>query len=108
MVTGGVECIVGIHQDAAFGPVLTFGLGGTLVELLKDTVCTLAPVDEAQALALIGKVKTAPLLTGYRGGPAHDIEALAKAVSGLSILAAQHDDSIATIEVNPQIGRAHI
>lgn len=106
MVAGGVECIVGIHQDAAFGPVLTFGLGGTLVELLKDTVCALAPVSEAQALELIGKVKTAPLLTGYRGGPRHDIEALAKAVSGLSVLAAQHKDRIATIEVNPLVVRA--
>ena len=105
MVTGGVETIVGIHTDAVFGPVVTFGLGGTLVELLRDTVCALAPVSEARARKMIASVKTAPLLTGYRGGPAHDIDALAAAISGLSALAAQYSDQIATIEVNPLIVR---
>jgi acyl-CoA synthetase (NDP forming) len=105
MVTGGVECILGISQDEAFGPVVTFGLGGTLVELLKDTVCALAPVSVEQARAMIGKVRTAPLLTGYRGGPRHDIEALAQAISGLSVLAAQHEGTITTIEVNPLVVR---
>lgn len=105
MVRGGVECIVGVHQDATFGPVLTFGLGGTLVELLKDTVCALAPVTEVEATAMIGKVRTAPLLTGYRGGPRHDVEALAKAIAGLSRLAADNPETIATIEVNPLVVR---
>jgi len=103
MVTQGVECILGVTRDEVFGPVVTFGLGGTLVELLNDTVCTLAPVSEARALELIGKVRTAPLLTGYRGGPRHDIEALARAISGISVLAAQHAGTIATIEVNPLV-----
>lgn len=106
MIKGGVECIVGITQDEAFGPVVTFGLGGTLVELFKDTVCALAPVSEAKATEMIGKLKTAPLLTGYRGGPRHDIEALARAISGISVLAAQHADTISTIEVNPLVVRA--
>ena len=105
MVKGGVECILGISQDEAFGPVVTFGLGGTLVELLKDTVCALAPVSEERALEMIGKVRTAPLLTGYRGGPRHDIEALARAISGISVLAAQHADTIDTIEVDPLVVR---
>jgi len=105
MVTGGVECILGISQDEAFGPVVTFGLGGTLVELLKDTVCAVAPVSVEQAHAMIGKVRTAPLLTGYRGGPRHDIDALAQAISGLSVLAAQHEGTITTIEVNPLVVR---
>jgi len=103
MVRGGVECIVGISQDEAFGPVITFGLGGTLVELLKDTVCALAPVSEERAMEMIGQVRTAPLLTGYRGGPRHDVEALAKAISGISVLAAQQADTITTIEVNPLV-----
>lgn len=105
MVTGGVETIVGIHHDEAFGPVVTFGLGGTLVELIKDTVCALAPVSEAQALTMIASLKTAPLLTGWRGSPRHDIEALATAISGLSILAVQHRDVLSTIEVNPLVAR---
>lgn len=105
MVTGGVETIVGIHQDEAFGPVVTFGLGGTLVELLKDTVCAIAPVSVAQAEAMIASVRTAPLLTGWRGSPRLDVDALALAVSALSILAVQHRDTIATIEVNPLVVR---
>lgn len=106
MVAGGVETIVGIHHDEAFGPVVTFGLGGTLVELIKDTVCALAPVGEEQALKMISSLKTAPLLTGWRGSPRHDIEALAQAISNLSILAVQHRDAIATIEVNPLVVRS--
>ncbi len=106
MIVGGAETIVGIHQDPAFGPVITFGLGGTLVELIKDTVCALAPVSEAEAADMIGKLKTAPLLTGWRGSPRHDVEALARAISGLSLLAVQHKDEIATIEVNPLVVRA--
>mgnify|MGYP002723422595 CR=1 FL=1 len=105
MVKGGVETIVGIHQDEAFGPVVTFGLGGTLVELLKDTVCAIAPVSVEQAGAMIAKVRTAPLLTGWRGSPRLDVETLARAISELSILAVQHSDRIATIEVNPLVVR---
>jgi acyl-CoA synthetase (NDP forming) len=105
MVKGGVETIVGIHQDEAFGPVVTFGLGGTLVELLKDTVCAIAPVSVEQASVMISRVRTAPLLTGWRGSPRLDVEALAQAISGLSILAVQHRDKIATIEVNPLVVR---
>lgn len=105
MVQGGVETIVGIHQDEAFGPVVTFGLGGTLVELLKDTVCAIAPVGVAQAAAMIASVRTAPLLTGWRGSPRLDVEALARAISALSILAVQHRETIATIEVNPLVVR---
>jgi acyl-CoA synthetase (NDP forming) len=106
MIAGGVECIVGITRDAAFGPVVTFGLGGVLTELLKDTVCRLAPVSEAQALEMIHQVKTFPLLAGYRGGARHDIEALARAISGLSRLAVQHADQITAVEVNPLVVRA--
>ena len=105
MIAGGVETIVGIHQDEAFGPVVTFGLGGTLVELIRDTVCALAPVSEAEAAAMIARLKTAPLLTGWRGSPRHDVAALAKAIAGLSMLAVRHRDEIATIEVNPLVVR---
>lgn len=103
MVSGGVETIIGINSDPVFGPVLTFGLGGTLVELLQDTVCALAPVSEDKAREMIASVKTAPLLTGYRGGPAHDVDALANAIAQLSQLAVQQQDIISTIEVNPLV-----
>jgi acyl-CoA synthetase (NDP forming) len=101
MVKDGVECIVGTHVDEAFGPVITFGLGGTAVELIKDTVCALAPLSVAQAQSLIRGIKTFPLLDGYRGAPKYDVDALALAVSNLSLLAASHAGQIASIEVNP-------
>jgi acyl-CoA synthetase (NDP forming) len=105
MVSGGVECIVGVARDPAFGPVVTVGLGGVLVELIKDTVCGVAPISEAQAATMIARLKTYPLLAGYRGGPRHDVAALAQAISALSRLAVQHADQIETLEVNPLIVR---
>jgi acyl-CoA synthetase (NDP forming) len=105
MVSGGVETIVGIHQDEVFGPVVTVGLGGTLVELIKDTASALAPVSEERALSLVCGLRTAPLLLGWRGSPRHDVEALARAISALSILAVQQRETIAAIEVNPVVVR---
>lgn len=101
MVSGGVETILGVHRDPAFGPVVTFGIGGVLVELLQDTVCALAPVNLDEARALVGKIKTAPLMTGYRGGPAHDVEALAKAIVAVSDFAASYSDRLRSLEINP-------
>jgi acetate---CoA ligase (ADP-forming) len=101
MAGDGVETILGVHRDPAFGPVLTFGLGGVLVELLQDTVCALAPITLEDARALIGRIRTAPLLTGYRGGPAHDVEALAQAIASLSEFADRHRDRLRSLEINP-------
>ncbi|MEY4502052.1 MAG: hypothetical protein RIS52_1942, partial [Pseudomonadota bacterium] len=101
MVTEGIETILGVHRDPAFGPVVTFGLGGVLVELLKDTVCALAPVSLDEARVMIAKIKTAPLLSGYRGGPAHDVETLAHAIVNVSLFAAHHNDRLRSLEINP-------
>jgi len=105
MIEGGVETILGVHRDPVFGPVVTFGLGGVLVELFKDAVCALAPVGLNAARAMIGKIRTAPLLTGYRGGPAHDVEALARAICALSAFVARHGDRIESLEINPLVVR---
>lgn len=101
MVSQGIETILGVHRDPAFGPVITFGLGGVLVELLADTVCALAPVGIDEARALIARIKTAPLLTGYRDGPAHDVGALAQAIASLSTFAHRHQGRLRSIEINP-------
>lgn len=101
MVTGGVETILGVHRDPAFGPVVTFGLGGVLVELLKDTVCALAPVSLDDARKMVAKIKTAALLTGYRGGPANDVDALAQAIAKISRFAAHYNDRLISLEINP-------
>jgi acetate---CoA ligase (ADP-forming) len=105
MVSEGVECIVGVHRDPVFGPVVTFGLGGTLVELLRDTACALAPISEADALKGLRRLKTYALLDGYRGGPRYDIDALALAIARISRLAVENADRLSTIEVNPLLVR---
>lgn len=101
MVTGGVETILGVHRDPAFGPVITFGVGGILVELLQDTVCAIAPVSLDEARSMIARIKTAALLTGYRGGPSHDVEALAKAIVDISHFVIQQGRRLSSLEINP-------
>jgi len=101
MVTGGVETILGVHRDPAFGPVITFGVGGILVELLKDTVCAIAPVSLDEARSMIARIKTAALLTGYRGGQSHDVEALAKAIVDISHFVIQQGYRLSSLEINP-------
>src|SRR5262249_16837343 len=88
MLSGGVECIVGVHSDSVLGPVVMFGLGGVTVELMKDVTSRLAPVSEGEALEMIRSVKSFPLLNGFRGRPKADVAALARAIVGLSRLAA--------------------
>jgi acyl-CoA synthetase (NDP forming) len=101
MVRGGTECILGVARDATFGPVVTFGLGGVTVELLRDVVSRLAPVSEEQAHEMMRELRTWPLLSGWRGAPAGDTGAMARAISALSHLAVAHQETVAEIEVNP-------
>jgi acyl-CoA synthetase (NDP forming) len=103
MIKGGTECILGIARDATFGPVVTFGLGGVTVELLRDVVSRLAPVNEEEAREMVSELRTSPLLFGWRGAPAGDTDALACAISALSHLAVSERDRIAEIEVNPLV-----
>jgi acyl-CoA synthetase (NDP forming) len=100
-MASGLEVIVGAVNDRFFGPVVAFGLGGVFTELLKDVTYRFAPFDAATAKAMISEIKGAPLLAGYRGGPALDVDALADALSRLSHLIADHADRIAEIDVNP-------
>lgn len=101
MLAGGVECVLGVHRDPVFGPVLMFGLGGVLVELMQDVAFALAPLDEAAAMALITKVRGHRLLTGFRGRPAVDVPALAAAIVALSRFAAGNADRLQALEINP-------
>ncbi|WP_167525595.1 acetate--CoA ligase family protein [Cupriavidus oxalaticus] len=101
MLQDGVECIVGVHADPLFGPVMMFGLGGVLVEVVQDVAFALAPLDEAGALDLIRRVKGHRLLTGFRGRPPADVPALARAIAGISRLAARNADRLLALEVNP-------
>lgn len=72
----GVEVIVGMSKDAQFGPVLMFGLGGVLVEILKDVSFRIVPLVKRDAREMIRDIKGFPLLQGYRGSEPVDIENL--------------------------------
>ncbi len=97
---GGVELIVGARWDPRFGPTVLVGMGGTATEVLRDVQVALAPVDEAEATRMLGRLRTAALLREHRGRPAVDIAAAARTVARLSEYAAAHPE-IAELEINP-------
>jgi len=97
----GTEVILGAVNDACFGPTIAFGLGGIFTELIKDVTHRFAPFDVEGAKEMIGEVKGAALFNGYRGRPARDIAALADTLARLSLLAFDHAERIAEIDVNP-------
>jgi len=99
-VRGGVELIVGARWDPRFGPTVLVGMGGTATEVLRDVQVALAPVDEAEAARMLGRLRTAPLLGEHRGRPAVDVGAATRAVADLSAYAAAHPE-IAELEINP-------
>ena len=103
MLWGGVECILGAHDDPVFGPMVMFGLGGVFVELLGDVVLHTAPVSQQQALNMIRATKGFGLLSGARGRTPVDIEFLASNLAALSRLAHAAGDSLHSIDINPFI-----
>lgn len=105
MVPEGIEIVVGARVDAVFGPLVMVGLGGVFVELMADSVTAPAPVSPAEALAMIGKLRGARLLDGFRGLPAVDCGALAEVVARVSEFAADHADRLVELDVNPLICR---
>ncbi len=103
MIPPGVEIMVGARVDPQLGPLVVAGLGGILVELLKDTSLELAPVTPAEARAMLLRLKGARLLTGFRGSAPVDLDRLADIVCRLSELAADQAGRIAELDVNPLI-----
>lgn len=100
-LTGGVECIMGIHRDPVFGPVAMFGLGGIFVEILKDVVFHRCPFSEDVAERMIRSIRSIPLLTGARGRAPADIAALAQMLSRLSAFAVAAGPGLQAIDLNP-------
>jgi acyl-CoA synthetase (NDP forming) len=101
MIQGGVECILGARNDPVFGPVVLFGLGGVFTEVMKDVSFRRAPFGPETAHEMIDEVQGAALLKGARGQPPADLDALAQAISRLSLFAAAHGDAIESVEMNP-------
>lgn len=99
-VNAGTEVVVGGARRPAFGPTVLVGLGGVFAEALSDVSHRLAPVDRPEARAMIGELAGAELLSGYRGRPPADLDALADVVVAVGDLLGRHDE-IVEIDVNP-------
>jgi acyl-CoA synthetase (NDP forming) len=100
MAPPGVEVIIGMSKDATFGPVLMFGLGGVLVEVLNDVAFRIVPLTPRDAAGMIREIKGLPLLQGHRGAPAVDLTALEGILLTLSEFVAQTPE-MREIDLNP-------
>lgn len=94
------ELIIGMSEDATFGPVILFGAGGTAVEVVKDTAMALPPLDLKLAQDMIRETRISRLLKGYRDRPAADIDAIALTLVKVSYLVSQHPE-IRELDINP-------
>jgi acetate---CoA ligase (ADP-forming) len=106
MAPKGHELVVGMVDDATFGPIMMLGFGGTTVELFGDVVHAPAPVDEAEATRMILSLKSARLLTGFRGAKPVDLAPVAALVAALSRAALTLRDQVQEFELNPVIVHA--
>jgi acetyltransferase len=97
---GGIEVIIGVVRDPSYGPVLMFGLGGVLVEVLKDVVFRSLPLTEADARSMLGEIRAAQILEGVRGAKPTDKDALVRLILGISSLCMAFPE-IAELDLNP-------
>jgi 4-hydroxybutyryl-CoA synthetase (ADP-forming) len=100
MVKSAKETILGASQDPTFGPVIMFGLGGIYVEVLKDVVFRVAPIDEQEAINMVESIKTIKLLKGVRGEKPSDLKAIADSLQRLSQLVVDFQE-IKEFDINP-------
>ena len=100
MAPPGLEVIVGMSKDVQFGPVLMFGLGGILVEVLKDVSFRIVPVTRRDAAEMIREIKGYPLLEGYRGQEPADISALEELIVKVSQFVDQNPE-MKELDLNP-------
>ncbi|WP_269933409.1 acetate--CoA ligase family protein [Aminobacter sp. HY435] len=104
MITGGVaELIVGVTSDPLFGPVMTIGTGGVLVELIKDSATLLLPASRGEVETALKGLKMYPLLDGYRGRARADVGAAVDAIMGIATFVADHATVIEELDINPLI-----
>jgi len=100
MARPGIEVIVGMSKDPQFGPVLMFGLGGILVELLKDVSFRIVPITKRDAAEMIREIKGYPLLKGYRGQEPANIDMLEDLIVRVSRFVEQTPE-IKELDLNP-------
>ena len=97
---GGVEIIIGVVRDPTYGPVMMFGLGGILVEVLKDVVFRALPLTRGDGHAMLNEIRASQVLDGVRGAPPVDREALVDLMMGVSALCAAFPE-IEELDLNP-------
>lgn len=102
MAAPGLELVIGMTKDPQFGPMLMFGLGGTMVEVLKDVAFRIVPLTTMDAKEMIRQVKAYPLLKGYRGRPHADIECLEDLLLKISKMI-EDNPEIKEMDINPII-----
>jgi len=100
MARPATEVIIGMNKDEQFGPVLMFGLGGILVEVLKDVSFRIVPLTKRDAREMIREIKAYPVLEGYRGQEPADIETLESLLLKVSDFVEKHPD-IKEMDLNP-------
>ena len=100
MANPGTEVIVGMTRDPQFGPVLMFGLGGILVEVLKDVAFRVVPLEQRDAAEMIREIQGFPVLEGYRNTPPVDLGALETILMQLSSFAESYPE-VAELDLNP-------
>lgn len=103
MVQGGTEVIVGVSRDPLFGLILMFGIGGILVEILRDVALRVLPITRDDALDMIQEIKGYKILQGYRGRPKADVAAIIDVLLKVSRLSVDHKGSLVEMDINPLI-----
>lgn len=101
MVERGVEMVVGISQDPLFGPTVTAGLGGVLVEVLRDTAVRVPPFDAGTARDMLRELRGSRLLDGVRGAPPADTDALVDVILRVQRMALELGDGLSELDINP-------
>ncbi|MFF5001874.1 acetate--CoA ligase family protein [Streptomyces phaeochromogenes] len=101
MVEPGVEMVVGVTQDELFGPTVTVGLGGVLVEVLRDSAVRVPPFGEDQARSMLSELRGRALLDGVRGRPPADLDALVEVVLRVQRMALELDGELSELDINP-------
>ena len=104
MAEAGAEVILGITQDQQFGPVLMFGLGGVFVEVLKDVAFRIVPLEPRDASEMVREIQGFPVLEGFRGTPAANLDAIESMLLQLSEFA-EANPEIAELDLNPVFAR---
>ncbi len=102
MVKGARELVVGLIRDAQFGPCVMFGLGGIYTEVLKDVSFRVAPLEERDAVEMMGEIKASKMLDEFRGMAAVDQDVMIKTLIAMGRIGLEND-AVAEIDVNPLI-----